>query len=78
MLMKGDVDMKLKDAFEMLDRGETPDEYKKRTNRLKKLCDERYFLEDALDILDPVQDAERYNKKKKRLEKILADIERLS
>ena len=70
--------MTLIEAFEMIGRGETPEEYEKRIKRIRRLANERDELRDAIDILrgDPTY-AEKYEKKKKRLAKVLAELARL-
>lgn len=67
--------MTLYQALEMIERGESPEEYKKRMARLKRLYNEKYDLEDAIEILgnDP-----RSEKKKKRLKKVETMISELS
>ena len=66
--------MTLAQAFEMIDRGETPEQYEKRVKRLRRLYNERYDLEDAIEVLG---DDPRADKKKKRLAKVVAMIETL-
>ena len=70
--------MTLAQVFEMLERGETPEQYKKRIARLRQLANERDFLEDALEVLTEPGDAEQAEKKRKRLRKVLETIEKLS
>lgn len=66
--------MTLVEVFEMIDRGETPEQYKKRIKRLRRLANERDDLEDAIAILgnDP-----RADKKRKRLAKVKIMISQL-
>ena len=66
--------MTLAQAFEMIDRGETTEQYEKRVKRLRRLSNERYDLEDAIAILgnDP-----RADKKRKRLAKVKMMISQL-
>ena len=66
--------MTLAQAFEMIDRGETPEQYEKRVKRLRRLYNERYDLEDAIEVLG---DDPRADKKKKRLAKVVVMIEML-
>lgn len=61
--------MNLAEAFEMIERGETPDQYKKRNAKLRKLANERDSLEDAISVLG---DDPRATKKRERL----AEVER--
>lgn len=68
--------MTLAQAFEMIGRGETSEEYEKRIKRIRRLVNERDDLDASLTVLTP-EDGERYEKKKHRLEKVLAEIERL-
>ena len=69
--------MTLAEAFDMIARKETPEEYEKRIRRIRRLANERDCLYDALTVLDPVIDGEKYYKKQKRYEKVLAELERL-
>ena len=59
--------MTLYDAMEMIDRGESTEEYKKRMTRIRRLSNERDFLMDAIDILG---DDPRVEKKRTRLAKV--------
>ena len=67
------------EALEMIERGETPEQYKKRVNRIRRLANERYDIEDSLSVLDgsDPRDAEKIEKKQRRLAKVLAEIEAL-
>lgn len=56
--------MTIYEALTMIERGETPEEYKKRINKLRKLYDEMYGLIDAIDVLG---DDPRADKKKKKI-----------
>ena len=58
----------------MIARGETPEQYKKRVAKLRRLYNERYELEDAIDVLG---DDPRAEEKKKRLVKVPHKIEEL-
>ena len=71
--------MTLAEAIDMINHGETPEQYRARIRKIRKYCNERYELEDALEILDGTQpgDEERAHKKRRRLEKVLAIIESL-
>lgn len=60
--------------LDMIQRGESEEEYIKRKNRLHKLSTEMYDLEDAISVLG---DDPRSIKKKARLEKIKIQIEKL-
>lgn len=40
-----------KEFFEAIQRGETPEEYKKRKMKLRKLCNKRDELEDMISVL---------------------------
>ena len=60
------------EALEMINRGEAPEQYRKRKARLRKLTEERDFLEDGIEILG---DDPRAEKKRKRLEKVKKMIE---
>ena len=66
---KGNKEMKmtLSEAFEMIDRGETPEQYHKRITKIRRLYNKKYDLEDAIEVLG---DDPRAEKKIKRLEKV--------
>ena len=66
--------MTLAQAFEMIDRGETPEQYEKRVKRLRRLKNEQYDLEDAIQVLG---DDPRADKKRKRLAKVKTLIDQL-
>ena len=68
--------MTIVQAFEMIGRGETPEEYEKRIKKIKRLSTERDFLEDAICFLDP--DDPRAIKKRARLAKVLTMLNELS
>ena len=70
--------MTLDEALDMLMRGETTEQYKKRKARIRRLANERDELMDAIQVLseEPV-DHEKVAKKSKRLEKVLQMIEEL-
>ena len=70
--------MTLVQAFEMIERGETPEQYKKRIARLRRLANERDSLEAALEVLTEPGDVENAEKKRKRLDKVLKIIDELS
>lgn len=61
-------------ALEAMSRGETPEAYRRRQKRLRKLTNERDALEDAIEIL---QGDPRAEQKKTRLQEVQAEIERL-
>lgn len=67
----------LAEAFEMIGRGETPEQYESRIRKLKKYTNERDFLMDALEVLTAPGDADRRAKKEKRLKIVLERIEKL-
>lgn len=71
--------MTLAEAFDMINRGETPEQYEKRVRKLRRYYNELYELQDALEILDGTQpgDEERAQKKRRRLEKVEQMIESL-
>ena len=64
----------IEQALDMLSRGETQEQYKKRMERIKRLSNEKYALEDAIEVLgaDP-----RAEKKKKRLKVVTETINSL-
>lgn len=66
--------MTLAQAFEMIDRGETPEQYEKRVRRIRRLANERDALRDAIEILDEYHDP-RAEKKRVRLSKVSAELE---
>ena len=66
--------MTLDEQIDAIIRGETPEEYKKRLARIRRLSNERDELIDAIEVLG---DDERAKKKEKRLTKVLSEIELL-
>ena len=73
--------MTLAEAFEMIERGETPEQYYKRQAKIRRLVSERIALEDCIGVLedDPRPgDAERLAKKKARLIKVQEQLTRLT
>ena len=66
--------MTLDEQIDAIIRGETPEEYKKRITRIRRLANERDELIDAIGVLG---DDERAKKKEKRLTKVLSEIESL-
>lgn len=62
--------MNLEQAFDMIERGETPEQYKKRINALRKYCTERDFLIDEIEILTKPEDQEKAKAKRIRLKKV--------
>ena len=66
--------MTIAEALDMIQRGETPEQYEKRVKRLRRLSNERYDLEDAIAVLG---DDPRADKKRRRLTKVLVMIEQL-
>lgn len=66
--------MNITDALEMIERGETPEQYEKRIKRLRRLCNER---DDLIDSIQVLADDERSRKRKERLQKVLCEIERI-
>lgn len=69
--------MTLAEAIDMINHGETPEQYRARIRKIRKYWNERYELEDALEILTLPEDKERADKKRRRLEKVIAIIEGL-
>ena len=71
--------MTLAEAIDMINHGETPEQYRARIRKIRKYCNELYELQDALEILDGTQpgDEERAQKKRRRLEKVEQMIESL-
>lgn len=67
----------LKEAFEMINRGETPEQYEYRIKRVRRLINEREALEDAIQVLNQPEDRERRIKKVTRLEVVNRMIEEL-
>lgn len=66
--------MTLEQAIEMVFRSETPEQYKKRIARIKRLANERDDLMDAIEVLG---DDLRAKRKRKRLAKVIQMIEHL-
>lgn len=65
----------LAEAFEMIERGETPEQYRKRMKRIRTLGLERDALHDAIEILG---DDPRAQAKKERLAKVEGLIQKLA
>lgn len=59
--------MTIDQAIEMIMRGETAEQYKKRMAKIRRYANERDELEDAIEILG---DDPRAQKKRARLEKV--------
>lgn len=73
--------MTLAEAFEMIERGETPEQYKKRQSKIRRLVNEREALEDCIGVLEDTTEpgsAERLAKKKARLIKVQDQLARLA
>lgn len=66
--------MAFEQMIEMVFRGETPEQHKKRIERIKRLVNERDDLMDAVEVLG---DDPRAAIKKKRLAKVFQIIEHL-
>lgn len=66
--------MTIYEALEMIDRGETPEEYEKRVKKIRKYSKEKEDLEDAIEVLG---DDPRVIKRKKRLAKVNELLEKL-
>ena len=66
--------MTLYEALDMIERGETPEQYKKRLARLRRLANERDWLILEIDVLS---DDPRADKKRKRLDKVQAELHAL-
>lgn len=64
--------MTLRDALEMIDRGETPEQFRKRLQRIHRLASERDALQDAIEVLG---DDPRAEKKRARLAKVERELE---
>ena len=69
--------MKLCEALEMIQRGETTEEYKKRVARIRRLANERDDLEASLTVLTGPDDEPKASKKRARLKKVLEQREAL-
>ena len=67
--------MTIAEAFDMIGRGETPEEYKKRIQRIRRLANERDALQDAIEILG---DDPRAEKKRTRLQKVEQELTKLA
>ena len=74
--------MTLKQAFEMIERKETPAEFEKRMKRIRRLANERDELTDKIGVLEDFgnsdKDMDRLTKAKKRLAKVLEELEKLN
>ena len=64
----------LAEALELMIRGETEEQYKKRIAKIRRLANERDNLIDAIEVLG---DDPRVEKKKIRLDKVVKMIEQL-
>lgn len=63
--------MTISQVLDMIDRGETQEQYMRRIARIKKLSGERDDLIDAIDVLG---DDARADRKKRRLKKVMQMI----
>ena len=64
--------------FEMIERGETPDQYEKRLRKIRRLVNERDQLMDWISVFDDdIEEQTMIEKKRNRLNKVLAMIEEL-
>ena len=70
-----DHEMTLYEALEMVERGETPEEYKKRISKIRRYANERNDLEDAIEVLG---DDPRAEKKRARLAKVNRMLQELA
>ena len=70
--------MTVREFCEMVDRGETPEQYAKRMRSIRRYVNERDALHDALSVLTEPEDAERRAKKEARLAIVLGHLERLT
>lgn len=69
--------MTLAMAFDMIDRGLTPEEYEKRWKRMLRLQNEQERLEDKISVFTNTPNDERCVKAKKRLPKVIAALEKV-
>lgn len=73
--------MTIDEAIDMITRGETPEQYKKRTARIRRLANERDDLEDSIQVLKEYGDSEKdmlkLKKKQERLIKVLEELDRI-
>ena len=70
--------MTVYEALDMINHGETTEQYKKRMAKLRRYVRERDDLEDWISVFDECpEDAEIVAKKRERLSKVLAKIEEL-
>lgn len=73
--------MTIDEAIDMITRGETPEQYKKRTARMRRLANERDDLKDSIEVLeeygDNEKDAQKLAKKQARLAKVLEELDRI-
>lgn len=69
--------MTLTQALDMIDHGETPEEYRKRQARIRNYTIERDFLLDALEILTEPEDEPQRRSKQRRLAAVLETLETL-
>lgn len=70
----GRMKMTLLETLDMIQRGEMPEQYKKRLAKLRKYALERDFLQDAIEALDGGERQERKIKRLERVEQILSEL----
>lgn len=74
--------MNLRQALEMINRGETPEQFEARMKRISRLANERDALMDGIQVLEEYGDSDkdraRLEKKRKRLGKVLAELDRMN
>lgn len=63
--------MNIVEAFDMIERGETPEQYKKRIAKIRRYTNEKYDLLDSISVLDgDIDYVQKLEKKKARLKKV--------
>lgn len=71
--------MNINEALDMIDHGETPEEYKKRCAKIRRLVFERDFLIDSIELLkSDGRNRTKVKIKENRLEKVNSMIEELT
>lgn len=68
----------INEFFDMIERGETPDQYEKRLRKIRRLANERDQLMDWISVFDDdIEEQTMIEKKRNRLNKVLAMIDEL-
>ena len=66
--------MTLYEALDMIDHGETSEQYKKRIAKIRRYANERDALQDAIEVLQGDERQAKKIKRLKKVEQILAEL----